>query len=180
MTTYARIQSGVVAELFTTTGDITTMFNPALIWVPVGSSGAQVGWAYVGGSFSMPPAPPAPTQAQLQAYANGKANALMAVARTYALAGSPAVSVKCDTMPSTGADLAGLNLWGAASPTATTKWVDDFGVATTITGAQGVALATDVVAYGQTVFNELGTATTEISSGTITTTAQIDALTWPA
>jgi len=67
MTVYARIQSGVAAELFTTTDDIATLFNSALIWVPVGSSGAQVGWTYTSGVFSAPSAPPAPAQASLQA-----------------------------------------------------------------------------------------------------------------
>jgi hypothetical protein len=119
----------------------------------------------------------APTQAQLLAAANAKAASLMAVPRTYALPGS--VSVKCDGTPQTGADLAGINLWGAAAPTATTTWVDDFGVATTITGAQGVFLAADVVAYGQSVYNMLGTACAGIAAATITTTAQINALAWP-
>ena len=37
MKTYARIQDGRVAELFATDGDITSMFNPALVWVDVSS-----------------------------------------------------------------------------------------------------------------------------------------------
>lgn len=118
-----------------------------------------------------------PTQAQLLAAANAKVMALMAVARTYALPGS--VSIKCDTLQATGADLAGLNAWGAAAPTATTTWVDDFGVSTTITGAQGVALAAGVIAYGQSVYDMLGTACTGIAAATITTTAQVNALAWP-
>ena len=35
MKTYARILDGMVMELFSTDGDITQMFNPALIWVDV-------------------------------------------------------------------------------------------------------------------------------------------------
>jgi hypothetical protein len=177
MTTYARIQNGAVAELFTTTGDITTMFNPALVWVPVGTSGAQVGWTYSNGAFAAPPSLPALTKPQLIAYAGAKVTALLAVARTYALGSG--VSVKCDATTPTGADLAGLNAWGTATPAATTTWVDDFGVPTTITGAQGVALAAGVIAYGQSVYDELGVAATGVAGSTITTTAQIDALTWP-
>ena len=35
MKTYARIENGIVAELLKTEGDITRMFNPALVWVDV-------------------------------------------------------------------------------------------------------------------------------------------------
>jgi hypothetical protein len=120
-----------------------------------------------------------PTQAQLLSAANAKLTTLMAVARTYALGGSPAVSVKSDAMQGTGSDLAGINAWGAANPTATTTWVDDFGVSTMITGAQGVTLAAAVIAYGQSVYDVLGTASSGIAAGTITTVAQINALAWP-
>ena len=37
MKTYARIQDGLVAETLKTEGDITSMFNPALVWVDVSS-----------------------------------------------------------------------------------------------------------------------------------------------
>jgi hypothetical protein len=119
-----------------------------------------------------------PTQAQLMAAANAKVTSLMSVPRTYALPGS--VSVKCDGTPQTGADLAGLNAWGAAAPTSTTTWVDDFGVPTTITGAQGVALAAAVIAYGQSVYDVLGTVATGIAASTITTLAEVTSAAWPA
>jgi hypothetical protein len=142
-------------------------------------AGAGIGWTLSGGVLVAPasPAPAAPSQAQLLGAANFKVASLMAVPRTYALGGS--VSVKCDGMQGTGADLAGLNAWGSANPTATTTWVDDFGVPTTITGAQGVTLALSVVAYGQSVYNMLGASATEIASGSITTVAQVNALAWP-
>jgi hypothetical protein len=72
MRTYARIQNGIVAEVLTTDGDITRMFNPALVWVDV-SSQAEVteGWHFDGNSFT-PPATPhtsaqTPSIAELQA-----------------------------------------------------------------------------------------------------------------
>lgn len=37
MKTYARIESGVVVELFETDGDITQMFHPDLVWVEAGA-----------------------------------------------------------------------------------------------------------------------------------------------
>lgn len=120
----------------------------------------------------------APTQAQLLSYAYAKIGGLLAVSRVYALGSG--VSVKCDATTQTGADLAGVNAWGTTAPTATTSWVDDFGVSKTITGAQAVTLANAVVAYGQSAYNELGVVTTSILAGTTTTYAQIDATAWPA
>jgi hypothetical protein len=72
MKTYARIQDGLVAELLKTGGDITSMFNPALVWVDVSSRpGIAEGWHFDGTNFAPPAAPPpaapAPTIAGLQA-----------------------------------------------------------------------------------------------------------------
>ena len=73
MKTYARIQDGLVAETLKTEGDITSMFNPALVWVDVSSRpDIAEGWQFDGTNFSPPPAPPpaAPataTIAELQA-----------------------------------------------------------------------------------------------------------------
>jgi hypothetical protein len=64
MKTYVRIDSGKVAELFQTAGDITTMFHPSLIWIDVGASSPAVGWSYGAGVFSAPVATPV---AQVQA-----------------------------------------------------------------------------------------------------------------
>jgi len=59
MKTYARIYGGTVAELFSTDGDITTMFHPSLTWVDVTavSPAPQVGWNYAAGAFSAPSSP---------------------------------------------------------------------------------------------------------------------------
>jgi hypothetical protein len=72
MKTYARIQDGLVAELLHTDGDITSMFNPALVWVDVSShSEIAESWHFDGTNFVPPavpqPAAPAPTIAGLQA-----------------------------------------------------------------------------------------------------------------
>jgi hypothetical protein len=184
MTQFYRAVNGVVAELFTPPAGVTIAqcFTAALaaefVAVPSGET-PQQGWIVnADGTLSAPVVAP-PTQAQLLGAASSMLASLMAIARTYALGGSPAVSVKCDGMQGTGSDLAGLNAWGAANPTATTTWVDDFGVPTTITGAQGVTLALAVVAYGQSVYDVLGTAAMGIAAGTITTVAQVNALAWP-
>lgn len=54
MKTYARIENGVVAELFQTDGDITTMFHPSLQWVDTGSAIPKQGWSFASGSFLQP------------------------------------------------------------------------------------------------------------------------------
>jgi hypothetical protein len=72
MKTYARIQDGLVAELLTTEGDITGMFNPALVWVDVSSRpDVAENWQFDRTNFSPPSAPPTSpataTIAELQA-----------------------------------------------------------------------------------------------------------------
>lgn len=67
MTTYARIQDGVVVELLTTTGDIDAMFTPELVWVDTqGSPVALPGATYANGVFSAR-ARALPTPEQMQA-----------------------------------------------------------------------------------------------------------------
>lgn len=52
---YARIASGVVAELFDTADDITHLFAPQLVWVATNNDpGAVVGAAYADGVFTAP------------------------------------------------------------------------------------------------------------------------------
>lgn len=70
--TFARIQDGLVAEMLTTASDITSLFNPALVWLDVSSvAGVSPGWTYKAGDFAPPPQPPPaaspPTIADLQA-----------------------------------------------------------------------------------------------------------------
>jgi hypothetical protein len=78
MKTYARIDSGKVAELFSTDGDITKMFHPSMVWVDVTSAtpAPQVGWSATqtagAWTFAVPAGPSAATlwqqyQAQAQA-----------------------------------------------------------------------------------------------------------------
>ena len=56
MKTYARIENGTVAELFSTAGDIRELFHPALQWVQA-SEGAQVGWLWDGAVMAPAPVP---------------------------------------------------------------------------------------------------------------------------
>lgn len=52
MKTFARIESGMVVELFETDGDIKEMFHPSMVWVD--GAGASVGDSYENGVFSTP------------------------------------------------------------------------------------------------------------------------------
>lgn len=55
MRTYARMQNGIVAEVLKTDGDITRMFNPALVWVDISSQADVVeGWHFDGTNFTAP------------------------------------------------------------------------------------------------------------------------------
>jgi len=71
MQQYARIENGLVAELFSTAADIGTLFHPALHWVALSGQTVTVGDLYANGAFSAPPppepAPAAPGIAELQA-----------------------------------------------------------------------------------------------------------------
>lgn len=136
-------------------------------------AGAGVGWTLANGALSAAGLP----KPQLQARASQKAKALLAGTRPYVLSGG--VSVVSDALTATGVDLNGLMIWGQANAAATTSWIDDNGAVTALTGAQCVALAQAVFAYGQSVYAMLATAMTGIAGGTIATTAAIDALAWP-
>ena len=128
-------------------------------------------------AYVAPVAPPA-TASQLRAYANAKADVLRATARAYTLTGG--LRVMCDATQGTGTDLIGLKEWGGANPAATANFVQNDGGVVTLTGAQSVELANAVLAYGQSVFAALAAAMNGVANGAVTTTAQIDALAWPA
>lgn len=175
-TTYARIQSGIVAELFTTDGDITTLFNPELVWVSVGTSGAQVGWAYASGVFSSPPVP-VPTGAQLIAYANVKQWSLATEGYTTTISGTtitfPTDVVSMGLITGKAARLAQPN------PPASFAWQTPNGFVT-IAATDFITAATQIADFVQSTFDALQSAFAGILDGTITTTAQVDALSWPA
>lgn len=65
MKLYARIENGVVAELFETAGDIALLFAPGLTWVDVTGLAAQPqqNWTYDGKAFAAPVVPVVPLTA---------------------------------------------------------------------------------------------------------------------
>ena len=89
------------------------------------------------------------------------------------------VSILCDGTGETSGRLALLLAWGQVNLTATDTWKDNNRVFTPLTGAQFVTLATLAGAWIKNIYAFEGDIETEINSGTIITTAQIDALVWP-
>ncbi len=57
MKTYARIEKGVVAEIFETDKDIRTLFHGSLHWVEVTGGAAAIGDRPEGGRFVRPARP---------------------------------------------------------------------------------------------------------------------------
>lgn len=113
----------------------------------------------------------------LRAYANQKLQSLIGVSRLYTLTGG--LQVYADATSATILDLQGLMQWGTSNGSATTNWVEDSGGVVTLTGAQCVALAEAVLAYGQSAYAVLAQAMNGIANASITATAPIDALAWP-
>lgn len=120
-----------------------------------------------------------PTVAQLAAYANAKAAALLAVSKSYTASG---VTIDSDATAATLADWMALLQWAALNPAASTKWVANDNSVTVITATQIDAIAPLVGAYAQSVYGDLALVLTGIQAGTptITTLAGVDAATWPA
>lgn len=85
MNTYARIYGGLVAELFSTDGDMATMFHPDLIWVNIDdmSPAPIVGWVaeLVDGTWALKePVAPIPTVDELKVSAMEQRDLLLSLA----------------------------------------------------------------------------------------------------
>ncbi len=125
-----------------------------------------------------------PTVPQLLGYAEAKQQAILKAGKTFnvAASGAAAVNVLCDGTNATRADLSMLALYGQQNPSGSKTWVDNNGLATVLTGAQLVTLATLAGNWITETYATIATVSAEIiaTPTTITTTAQIDAVTWPA
>ena len=120
--------------------------------------------------------PPTLAKAALITYTNVATKKALSAARNYVI---DSVAVSSDATPDTRIDLSTLSQWGNANPTASKSWIDNSNVVTSLTGAQLVALAADVNSFALSVYAINASALSAIAAGTITSTAQIDALTWP-
>lgn len=74
MSIYARIDGGVVAELFSTDANIYTLFFPAMVWVDCTAiPGVEPGWVWsVASGFEAPTAPPVSLVPQLVTFRQAK------------------------------------------------------------------------------------------------------------
>lgn len=98
MTIKARIDNGIVAEIYDSGDADFPPFNPELIWVDC-TSQVQVGWSYDGTTFSPPPGPSAAelwSAYQRQAMALLVANDTVAIRCVKASVAYPADWLACD------------------------------------------------------------------------------------
>ena len=179
---YARVVSGVVAELWPHAADApmpdpqptpVQVFGEALGSTFVACDGTvQQGWTYDGHSFSAPPPPPPPTAEDLIAYANGVQWQKATGGYTKTVGGA---SLTFPTDATSQALITGKAVrLGQPNPPATVDWQFPTGFVT-MQAADFLADAVKIADFVQATFDTLKTVMTEITAGTITTTAQIDA-----
>ena len=114
----------------------------------------------------------------LLAYANEKQTAVMYGGTTVNVGTTAApVNIMASTDAASLVLLQGAYTMAAANVNATFNWVTTTGP-TTLTAAQITTLFNTVTTFMQNSFNVLTTALSGINGGTITTIAQIDALSW--
>ncbi len=120
---------------------------------------------------------PPPPPLDLRAYAASALAAKFAAGETFnvAASGSVALPILCDGTNDTRADLGLLALYGQDNPTGTRAWIDNDGVASVLTGAQFVTLATLAGTWVSDCYPVLATILAGIASGKVTAAAQIDA-----
>ncbi len=168
----------IVRELFETNPNFPASTGLTVIDVS-NVPGVAVGWIMSSHGTVAAYTPAAPTAAQLLSYLPVSQNNLMAVGKTVnvAASGQAPVNVLCDAVPATRADLAMLALNGQANPASTKTWLDNKGVATVLTGAQFVTLATAMGSWIDDLYAQAAALMEGISAAppTITTTTQIDA-----
>jgi hypothetical protein len=117
----------------------------------------------------------------LSDYAYAKMHAVLGAGQIFNVAesGQPALNVLCDGGTMTRADLSLLALYGQQNPSGVKTWVDNNNVATQLTGAQFVTLANLAMGWVADCYASIGTLLAQIAAGTITTTAPLDAFSWP-
>lgn len=169
MKNYARIENGMVVELLQTNGDITKMFNPALVWVECTVViGIAVGWTYAKSTFATPAAPPlAQVQAAQIAILTASYNAEIQLPVSYMATTFQADSGSQDTLTKClvpGAVSADFGWWD----------VNNVKVPMTFTQLQGLAGA--MLVQGQAAFVKLQTLKAQVRSAT--TIAAVQAVVW--
>jgi hypothetical protein len=114
------------------------------------------------------------TPAGLATYAAAKQAAIMAGGISVNVGGTNAEMVDASTDTMSLVLLQGAVSIAQAKPGATFPWVQDNGVAVTLTAAQVLVIFATVSAFLQATFAALAGVLAAISAGTITTKAQVD------
>ena len=168
MTTFARIQSGAVAELFTPPAgvSIAECFHRAVTWVDMTAQPAVVpGWSYAGGVFTPPAAAPVLTLAQ-RAWVAMAAGLTITSTGTPALSGVYTVDITAQVITS---QVTSILLNGTfADGTGSVAWPDTSGALHTFTIAQFKVFATAVAAYVAALFKAINGISTTLPSGSVT------------
>lgn len=159
MKTYARIDNGIVAELFSTDGDITEMFHPDLIWVEIPDEAVAVGWAFAAGKFTAPVIP-APTAEELKA---------MIAARRFEAetAGITLYGSAIDTGRDSQALITGAAMAAMLDPNYSCQWKTAGGFIE-LTAPQLLAIATAMRAHVQACFDREAQLLAALEAGSFT------------
>lgn len=120
--------------------------------------------------------PPPPAPVDLKKYASQKANALIATAVSFT---SGATTLESDCTSSTISNWMALQQWAAMEPTHTTKWVANNLTVTELPATAVPTIAVAVATRAGAIFGVLAAVLSAIEAEQITSTAQIDAVTWP-
>ena len=118
-----------------------------------------------------------PTTAQLIGYTNTKTNTIISTVKNYGT--SPKI-LKADRSSSTLTDLIAIQQDAVTNPTDPVIWLANDNTVTNFIASEIATLAPMVAADRKAIFSIAASAVTAINATTITTYAEIDALTWPS
>lgn len=174
MRTYARIDGGMVAEIFATAGDIVEMFHPSLVWVDV--TGAQPapgpGWSYDGAAFH-PPAAASIEQVKAAKIAELTAACDAAIGALVAYKGT---QFQADEATSQSRLKGVLTAYTATTLPANFYWVDATNVQVPMTYADLQGLAAAMANQGWTAFAKLQTLKAQVNASV--DASAVNAVTW--
>lgn len=160
MKAYARIDGGIVAELFSTDGDITEMFHPDLVWVEVPNEAVAVGWTYAAGKFAAPVVP---------AHTPEELKAKIAERRWRQVqAGTDADGIHIDTSDASQVKITGASMTATIDSTYTCNWKTADGTWVTLNATQILAIAKAMRTYIQACYDREKALAEEVDAGTFT------------
>lgn len=160
--------------------DITQMFHPSIQFVACDNT-VKVGYLYTPPSTFTAPAISPPSKADLIGYATWKQKELASGSVQVNIAASgPPVMVEASMDATSLIQLLGAAGKAQANSGATFNWVQTDGSSVTLTAAQVLTIDAAVTAFTQATYDALSAVISAINSGTVTTTAQVDAFASPA